>query len=248
MNITKKQILEQCKKIEIEEDIKVLFLIESGSRAWRWESEDSDYDIRGVYIQDYNRFEKDKEQIDRKIEDLDITLWDLKKFLRLMIKSNPSVWEWLSSDIIYINNKIRKELKEIFNNSFSRYELKKHYISMAKQNFKKYVELIKNENEVSYKKYLYILRSIACVLWIEKYNSAPPKNYKEVIKLLPKKIIKFIENIVKDKVQSEKTIGKRNYDIEKYINDSFLLSFKQDKSNFDIDKLERIFKIAIINN
>ncbi len=49
----KEEVLKIAKKIEKEEHIKVLFLIESGSRAWGWESKDSDYDIRGIYVQDY---------------------------------------------------------------------------------------------------------------------------------------------------------------------------------------------------
>ena len=76
-----KQIIEQ---IEKEENIKILFLIESGSRAWGWESKDSDFDIRGVFIQDYLKVTDIKTQIDRKIDDKDITLWDLRKFLQLL--------------------------------------------------------------------------------------------------------------------------------------------------------------------
>ena len=37
----KNRILELIKDIEKKENIKILFLIESGSRGWGWESEDN---------------------------------------------------------------------------------------------------------------------------------------------------------------------------------------------------------------
>ena len=37
-------------QIEKENNIKVIFAVESGSRVWGMDSKDSDYDIRGVYL------------------------------------------------------------------------------------------------------------------------------------------------------------------------------------------------------
>jgi len=232
--------MKEIKQIEKEENIKVLFLIESGSRAWNWESEDSDYDLRGVYIQDYLKFTEQKSQISKVIKEKDIILWDLKKFLTLLIKSNPSVWEWLSSDIIYLDNPIRQELKNIFIKNFSKYALKKHYTSMAQQNFNKYINGV--SDTANLKKYLYVLRSVACVLWIEKYNNPPPKNYKKVINLLPKNIQEFFEKIIIDKLKSEKLEGKRNKEVENYVISFFDKQYIKDKSTFNLDELNNLFK------
>ena len=228
------------KQIEKEEGIKILFLIESGSRAWNWASKDSDYDIRGVFVQDYLRFDGLKEQINRKIGDLDITLWDLRKFLRLMKKSNPSVWEWLSSNIVYLDHPIREELRLMFITDFSSYALKKHYTSMAKQNFYKYINQI--GDTANLKKYVYVLRSIACVLWIEEYNTPPPKRHNELLDLFPKDIRDFFEEIVKNKELSESTEGKRNQDAERFVISYFDKEYKEDKSSFSDTELNMIFK------
>ncbi|MBU2615569.1 MAG: nucleotidyltransferase domain-containing protein [Nanoarchaeota archaeon] len=239
----KSEIIKQIKKIEKEERVKVLFLMESGSRAWRWESEDSDYDIRGVYIQDYLVVNKPREQIDKKIKDLDITLWDLRKFLNLMMNSNPTVWEWLSSEIIYSDNRLRNELKRIFKKDFSPYKLQKHYISMARQNFHKYISEM--GDLANLKRYVYVLRSVACVLWIEKYNTPPPKDYRKVINLLPKDIRNFFEKIVKDKKKSESLMGPRNKKIEGYITSFFDKNFDKDHSEFDLIEITKLFKRAL---
>ncbi len=238
----KKQILKLIKEIEKQEKIKVLFAIESGSRAWKWESKDSDYDVRGVFTQDYLKIDNIKDQITKIEGDLDIVLWDLQKFLRLMINSNPSTWEWLSSDIVYLDNSIRNKLKKIFEKDFSKYALKKHYISMARQNFEKY---IRNSQKVNLKKYVYVLRSIACVLWIEKYNIPPPKDYRKVIVVLPKEIKEFFEKIVKNKQESESLEGEKNKRVDEYVISYFKREFKKEDSSFDLNKMNKIFKEAI---
>jgi len=237
----KNKILQQIKEIEEQEDIKVLFLIESGSRAWGWESEDSDYDIRGIYVQNYNQFKDLKNQINLVSGDLDIELWDLKKFLTLMRKSNPSVWEWLSSDIIYLDNPIREELKKEFVKGCSRFALKKHYVSMARQNFQKYINQI--GDTANLKKYIYVLRSIACINYIEDSGLPPPKNYKKVIFLLPDNLNRFFEKIVEDKKKSEFLEGKRNYEAEQYIVSFFDKQFERDNSKFT--KLRELFNRSI---
>jgi len=238
-----KSVLKIIKDIEKEEKIKVLFLIESGSRGWGWESEDSDYDIRGVFIQDYLTFADVKKQVDKKGGLLDITLWNLKKFLKLLIKSNPSVWEWLSSDIVYMNSKFRTRLKKIFEKNFSKYSLKKHYLSMARQNFEKYIN--NKKDSANLKKYVYVLRSIGCIEWIEKYNLPPPKNYKKLLKLFPKYVKDFFEKIVKDKKESEDLSGKRDKKVESYISSYFNKEFYKDESTFSIKELEKLFKEAV---
>ena len=43
-------ILEELRKIEEQENVKIIMAIESGSRAWGFASPDSDYDVRFIYV------------------------------------------------------------------------------------------------------------------------------------------------------------------------------------------------------
>ena len=47
-------ILEKIKEIEKKEHVRVLHVVESGSRAWGFASPDSDYDVRFIYARDRN--------------------------------------------------------------------------------------------------------------------------------------------------------------------------------------------------
>ena len=84
----RKKIQIQLRRIEEEENIKILLAVESGSRAWGFASPDSDYDVRFIYIrrmEDYLKLEKVRDVIELPMDDvLDMNGWDLQKTLRLL--------------------------------------------------------------------------------------------------------------------------------------------------------------------
>lgn len=200
----KKEILKIIKEVEKKYNIKIIWAIESGSRAWGFASKDSDYDIRCMHIgkiEDYLGLFQPLQQINIVKEDLDLESWDIRKFAELSFKSNPQIAEWLRSPIIYIDSKIRKELKKYFDEGCSLEFLRQHYIRMANQNYRKYMGVGTSH---SCKKYLYVLRGIACAKYIEKENKLPPLPYKEVIPYLPKHAQEFFEKCVIKKNTTEK--------------------------------------------
>ena len=114
----KKEILRKLHEIEIKENVKILFAAESGSRAWGFASPDSDYDVRFIYVrpkEEYLRLDTVKDVIEVPINDvLDINGWDLQKALRLLYKSNPTLFEWFSSPIIYMETEFADEFRVFF--------------------------------------------------------------------------------------------------------------------------------------
>lgn len=83
--------------IETEENVRVVYACESGSRAWGFPSADSDYDVRFLYLHPrdwYLSVAEKRDVIERPIsEGLDLNGWDLRKTLQLFRKSNPPLLE-----------------------------------------------------------------------------------------------------------------------------------------------------------
>lgn len=132
-------IRKKLKEIEKKENIRIIMAVESGSRAWGFASPDSDYDVRFVYVRqlkDYLRLEKTKDTIEWQLDDvLDISGWDLKKALQLMHDSNPSIFEWCASPVVYQSSDAFEELKRIRGDYYSRKKSLYHYLHMANSNY-----------------------------------------------------------------------------------------------------------------
>lgn len=146
-------------------DVNVLVAVESGSRAWGIASRDSDYDVRFVYVRPVDEYLRLKETRDtmnwRLDETLDIVGWDLQKLMRLLRGSNPTVFEWLSSPIVYRESDSFEAVREIAANCFSPKASAFHYIGMARGELKH----ISRDNTVSIKTYLYAIRAILAARW-----------------------------------------------------------------------------------
>ena len=99
------RIQAELDRIEETQQIRILLAVESGSRAWRFASPDSDYDVRFLYVRrldEYLRIAEPRDVIERPLDAvLDINGWDLRKALQLMMKSNAVLLEWLTSPVRY---------------------------------------------------------------------------------------------------------------------------------------------------
>ena len=102
----RKEILRRIAAAEQEHGVKVLYAVESGSRAWGFASPNSDYDVRFIYAHPKEWYltvdvEDKRDVIEYTIVDeIDINGWDVRKALKLFWKSNPAFVEWLQSPIV----------------------------------------------------------------------------------------------------------------------------------------------------
>ena len=183
--IERKNITDELLALEKRENIKILFAVESGSRAWGFESKDSDYDVRFVYVRPlewYLSISKRKDTLEVMInEDLDFAGWDLNKALELLYKSNPPLGEWLNSSIIYKerDNSIA-EFAELFDKYLRENALVYHYLSMASKD----IETLREKREIKLKKYFYMLRSLLASKWVMIYHEKPPILLSELLALV----------------------------------------------------------------
>ena len=174
-------ILKKLNELEKRENVKILLAVESGSRAWGFASPDSDYDVRFIYVrprEDYLRLEKTRDVIELPIEgELDINGWDLDKTLRLLRASNPTLFEWFSSPIVYRETVFADAFRSVMQKYFSSRRGLSHYLSMAGSNYREYLK----GNMVKAKKYFYVLRPILACRWILDKGTPPPMLFSELM-------------------------------------------------------------------
>ena len=167
-------IQKKIREIEQQADVSVLYAAESGSRAWGFASPDSDYDVRFVYVRrrdDYLKLEKTSDVLEWQLDEtLDISGWDLKKALQLMHKSNPTIFEWDRSPVVYCTTPLWQQIRQNFPQYFSVKSGLYHYLSMANSNYKTYLQ----EETVRLKKYFYVLRPVLAAQWIAERRCPPP--------------------------------------------------------------------------
>lgn len=176
------EILLQLCDIEREENVRILYACESGSRAWGFPSKDSDFDVRFIYVRPvewYLSIFDRRDVIERPISNmLDVNGWDLRKALNLFRKSNPPLLEWLQSPIPYYEKySVAEQIRAISPLTFSPKSCMYHYLNMAKGNYREYLQ----GEQVKIKKYFYVLRPILACEWIDTRGSMPPIEFDRLV-------------------------------------------------------------------
>lgn len=181
----REKILDALAQIGSTRNVKILYAVESGSRAWGFASQDSDYDVRFVYVHPtewYLSINEGRDVIDvAPSEQLDISGWDVRKALALFRKSNPPLLEWLGSPIIYLEKySTAQRMRELLSTYYSPTACLYHYLHMARGNYREYLR-----GEVVWvKKYFYVLRPLLALLWIEQGLGAPPTDFNLMVERL----------------------------------------------------------------
>ncbi|MFK8010870.1 MAG: nucleotidyltransferase domain-containing protein [Marinicellaceae bacterium] len=195
-----KKIKYYLRDLEKEKNIKILLACETGSRAWGFPSPDSDYDVRIIYQHDkdwYLTLNDQKDSVERMFEnnDIDITGWDLRKCLKLLLKSNPALLERIQSHIIYqVDQEFLTKFNDLAKTAYSRISTAFHYFSMAKKLF---VD-VKDKEEFKLKRFFYVLRSAVACVWIAEKKDMPPIDFHKMMAglELPESISKRIYELI----------------------------------------------------
>ncbi|MBX9583891.1 MAG: nucleotidyltransferase domain-containing protein [Gemmataceae bacterium] len=162
--------------VEAAEGVRVLYAVESGSRAWGFPSADSDYDVRLVYVRRPDWYlsidlESRRDVIEHLGDPIDLAGWDVRKALKLFAKSNPPLLEWLDSPVVYADrlgfaDRLRGLAAAYFSPAGSTY----HYLRMARNTYQAYLR----RETVRPKKYFYALRPLLGARWVEQGRGPVP--------------------------------------------------------------------------
>lgn len=157
--------------------VRILFAVESGSRAWGFGSPDSDYDVRFVYVHPrdwYVSLHEPRDVIEAPLDEqlVDLAGWDVRKALRLLLRGNPALYEWLVSPITYTEDgPFRVQAKALFERHASAKVLAHHYWSIARSQLRAEIE---SQAEPRLKKYFYVVRPLLSLQWVVTHGGPPP--------------------------------------------------------------------------
>ena len=252
-----------CERIEQDHGITILFAIENGSRAWRMASEDSDYDVRFVFVRpasQYIRIRRPEGVIHKAYDGegnpchvegalIDMSGFDVMKFATLLSNSNPTTIEWLMSDIVYYGKQVEGFRRFAMENA-DPLKLYHHYKSMCRNNYYKY---LKAGSFVTYKKYLYAYRGLMNARWVAEKKTIPAIDFNETLTgmegIIPDMILRKLHDIIALKPQGrEKDIIQNIVEMDQYIE-----AFLRDDSDApekgpsaDTDRLDRELQRLIL--
>ena len=167
--------------VEHEYDVKILLAVEAGSRAWGFESANSDWDVRFIYVHKpewYFKVVEQRDVIEFMYNDVDLAGWDLKKALGLFKKCNPSLLEWINSPKVYYEDKVFvSRIREVEKDFFNPIKTMYHYNHI----YNKDNERFHKKDGVDMKRFLYYLRGVLACKWIESNLSLPPVPFNELV-------------------------------------------------------------------
>lgn len=249
----KQIIAEKLIEIEKNQNVRIIHAVESGSRAWGFASPDSDYDVRFIYIRPldyYLKLEKTRDVIEYQLDEtLDINGWDLQKALRLLYKSNPTLFEWNNSPIVYKTTPEWQKVRDIINNYFNSKHGLYHYLSTAKSNYREFLRT----DTVKLKKYFYVIRPVLACKWIIDKNSPPPMLFSELCNAELEPYMKpYVDKLLDLKINTpEITTGNRIDEINKYLDSNIteiqkIISDMPENNSREWNALDEIFRSFLI--
>jgi predicted nucleotidyltransferase len=196
----KERITERLREIEERYDVRILYAVESGSRAWGFDSPDSDYDVRFIYVHRrdwYLTLGQKRDVIEETDPDkvLDLSGWDIRKAFSLMSKGNCSFAEWIASPIVYYkDDEFLKELTALKDTFFRTITTVNHYYHTATNHDKRYLE----KRGFELKRFLYHLRGLLASQWAIERGTYPPVPFSQLVDgtVKEERIRKEIEEMV----------------------------------------------------
>lgn len=253
---TQERIEDALNAIEAAEQVRILYAVESGSRAWGFASTNSDWDVRFVYVRPtawYLSIQNRRDVLEFPIDDgLDIGGWDIRKALQLFARSNPSLCEWLRSPIVYRETlSTAARLRTLSAHFFSPSSCVRHYLHMADGNYREYLR----RDTVRLKKYLYVLRPVLACCWVERHESMPPVEFAKLVEdQLPPHLRRTVERLLERKRSGEELDeGSRLPEINQFL-ETKMAHFRNSSASFpqgprpDLDTLDELFRECLLES
>jgi uncharacterized protein len=241
------QVQARLDDVVADHDVTILWAIESGSRAWGFPSPDSDFDCRFVYVRplfEQIRLDPHRDVIETPLTPiLDVNGWDLSKALKLLLKGNAVILEWLASPIVYRGDEaFRDDVLALADQVADRCLIMRHYAHLCARQWERHGD----GREVRLKKLFYALRPAMSLRWLAQNSgkAVPPMSFLDTIDQcdLPALLKVRIEELIAQKARTrEMGEGKAPEELCRFIDEELeqaLTSLKHSKPKLSPDRFE----------
>ena len=230
------KVMDKLHEIEQREHVKVLYAVETASRAWGFSSVNSDCDVRFLYVHPlpwYVSIVQNRDVIEYMSDDrmLDMVGWDLRKALTLMRRDASSITEWLHSPLTYCCDEVfLNRLLQIENNSFSAKQGVNHYFGFAR-----HMATEKITSQLTTMKYfLYFIRVLLACRWIEERKTPPPVPFMELIQAT------VADNSIKTKLVHLMNKKKAGMELDTALIDNQLMDYAHDLYRYYTENIRHL--------
>jgi len=147
---------------EITENMRpwIIYRCQVGSKAFGLAAEDSDNDLRGIYLPPARlhwSLRRLPEQLECKDEAQDEVYWELEKFLRLALKANPNVLETPWTPMVLLADETARELRAM-RHAFLSKHVYKTYSGYVLSQFRRMANAFKDKGTYKPKHAMHLVR------------------------------------------------------------------------------------------
>ncbi|SIQ40023.1 hypothetical protein SAMN05878482_1011125 [Peribacillus simplex] len=184
----KENLISRLRYLEKKEDMTILMAAVTGSHSFGLSSGQSDYDVRFIYVHNdkrsYLSLSQPVEVIQMKEDLFDMEGWDLFKSSRLILKSNPALFELFQSRIKLITHPdYYRKVKGLIAECYSKKALGHHYYRMMRDNLQQLTKTRASERK-ELKTWVQVYRSYLILEYIIQRGSLPPLSVWELLDLV----------------------------------------------------------------
>ena len=147
---------------EVSEDLRsyVIYRCQVGSKAFGLARDESDDDIRGIYLPPASlhwSLRRLPEQLEFNDEERDEVYWELEKFLKLALKANPNVLETLWTPLVLEADETACELRDM-RRAFLSKHVYKTYSGYVLSQFRRMANALKSRGSFKPKHAMHLIR------------------------------------------------------------------------------------------
>ena len=176
----------RLKEVAAQHDVRVIFAAASGHHADGIALPNERIDIRFAYLRptrEYLRVQEREETIAPvETDGIQLTGWDVRKWLREIAQASPHVFAWANSPKVYVSEfELDKRLPALTDQHLAMRPLMHHLTEHSAKLYHVYLGPNAGQVELTVQRYLEMAHTILSARWLHERESYPPRDFDNLL-------------------------------------------------------------------